>query len=180
MRISEFSLGCARLLTLMMSVFAFDIACAFGNGLGRLATAEEISAIDISISPDGEGLPAGTGNAITGKVVYTQKCASCHAADGKGKPADALAGGMGSLNSAKPVKTVGSYWPYATTLFDYIRRAMPLNAPMSLRDDEVYAITAYLLAINGIISMEQTLDAESLPAIQMPNRNGFVDRSGVQ
>jgi len=109
-----------------------------------------------------------------------KKCLLCHGADGEGGPMDRLAGGTGTLASAKPIKTVGSFWPYATTLFDYIRRTMPLNAPMSLTDDEVYAVTAYLLAMNGIVSRNQTLDAESLPAVRMPNRDGFIDRSDAQ
>ena len=180
MRISDFSCWWGRLLALMVLVFAAEVACAAETDLGRPATPEDVTARDISIPPDGEGLPMGSGGAQAGKVIYAQKCASCHAADGKGKPADALVGGTGSLNSAKPVKTVGSFWPYATTLFDYIRRAMPLNAPMSLTDDEVYAVTAYVLAINGIVSMNQTLDAESLPAVHMPNRDGFIDRSGAK
>lgn len=180
MRISEFSDWWSRSLALMVLVCAAQLACAAETDLGRPATQQDITARDISIPPDGEGLPTGSGGAQAGMVIYSQKCASCHAADGKGKPADALVGGMGSLDSAKPVKTVGSFWPYATTLFDYIRRTMPLNAPMSLTDDEVYAVTAYLLAMNGIVSRNQTLDAESLPAVRMPNRDGFIDRSDAQ
>jgi len=150
------------------------------TGLGRPATADELSAVDISIMPDGTGLPPGRGNAKEGHVVYAQKCLACHGENGQGKPADRLAGGTGSLAGAAPVRTVGSYWPYATTLFDYIRRAMPLNAPMSLSDDDVYAVTAYLLALNGIIGNEQSLDATTLAAVRMPNRDGFIDRSGVK
>lgn len=160
--------------------FGFGSAVAGEPGLGRPATDAEITAIDISIPPDGEGLPAGSGDAAAGKIVYAAKCASCHAVDGKGKPADSLVGGTGSLGSGKPVKSVASFWPYATTLFDYIRRAMPLDAPMSLSNEEVYAVTAYVLSLNGIVSGNQMLDADSLPAVRMPNRNGFNDRSGVR
>jgi cytochrome c len=109
-----------------------------------------------------------------GAEIYRAKCASCHGANGAGKPADALAGGMGSLSSATPLKTVGSYWPYATTLFDYVRRAMPYDRPLSLSDDEVYAVSAYILALNGIIREHAAMDAKSLPQVEMPNRNGFV------
>jgi S-disulfanyl-L-cysteine oxidoreductase SoxD len=155
-------------------------ALAAGPEFGRAATPEEIAAIDISIPPSGEGLPPGGSNAVAGAIVYAEKCAACHAADGTGKPADKLVGGIGSLDSGKAVKTVGSYWPYATTLFDYVRRSMPINMPMTLTDDEVYAVTAYVLFINGIVTIDQTIDAESLPKVRMPNRDGFVDMSGVR
>lgn len=165
------------LLALSLNV---SLSLAAGPGLGRPATHEEIAAIDISIPPSGEGLPPGSGNAVAGETVYVEKCAACHGAEGKGETADKLVGGIGSLSSEKPVKSVGSYWPYATTLFDYIRRSMPLTVPMSLTDDEVYAVTAYILFINGIVTNEQTIDAASLPKVLMPNRDGFVDRSGVR
>lgn len=166
-------------------VFFVALLCANtvhaeGFGLGRPATPAEIAAIDISIPAGGKGLPVGGGNAITGAEVYLQKCAVCHAEGGAGKPADKLVGGIGTLASAKPVKSVGSFWPYATTLFDYIRRAMPLNAPMTLTNDETYALTAYVLSINGIVADDQMIDQRSLPKIRMPNRDGFVDRSGVR
>ena len=153
---------------------------AAGPGFGRAAKSDEIAAIDISISPSGKGLPPGSGNAVVGESVYAEKCASCHAADGTGKPADKLVGGIGSLGSGKAVKSVGSYWPYATTLFDYVRRSMPINIPMTLTDDEVYAVTAYVLFINGIVTNDQTMDAASLPKVRMPNRDGFVDMSCVR
>ncbi len=165
---------------LLLIVLNANYAIADEPRLGRPATAEEIAVIDISIPPSGKGLPAGSGNAVAGEDVYAQKCASCHAVDGTGKPADKLVGGIGSLDSAKPVKTVGSFWPYATTLFDYIRRSMPLNAPMTLTDDETYAVTAYVLFLNDIVSKEQSVNAKSLPRVRMPNRNGFVDMSGVR
>lgn len=172
--------------SLIIAVFAATLclmvagAHAAKPALGRTATADELAAVDISIAPDGKGLPPGSGDAITGKSVYLQKCAACHGENGDGNPADRLVGGTGSLASDGPIKTVGSFWPYATTLFDYIRRAMPLNAPMSLSDAEVYAVTAYVLAINKIIRSDETLDAASLPAVRMPNREGFIDRSGVR
>lgn len=180
MRISNVFRGCSRLSLLGIFLMLVNQAHTADISLGRPASVADIAAIDISIPPDGKGLPPGSGDATAGEMVYEQKCASCHAAGGKGKPADALVGGIGSLSTGKPMKTVGSFWPYATTLFDYIRRSMPLDAPMSLTDDEVYAVTAYVLAINGLISTEVTLDADSLPAVRMPNRDGFSDRSGVQ
>jgi cytochrome c len=149
-------------------------------GLGETPSAAEIAVIDISIPPGGAGLPAGSGDARAGAKVYAAKCQACHGEKGAGKPADPLVGGMGTLASASPVRTVGSYWPHATTLFDYTRRAMPTNAPRSLTDDEVYAVTAYVLYLNGIISETHTLNAQSLPQVRMPNRGGFVDRSDAR
>ena len=143
--------------------------------LGRVATPEEIGAWDISIGPDGAGLPPGSGSARQGEVVYLEKCLGCHGERGAGKPNDQLAGGQGTLGAGQvPVKTVGSFWPYATTLFDYVRRAMPLNAAQSLTPDEVYAVSAYVLFLNGIVTQDTTLDADTLAKIKMPNREGFV------
>jgi cytochrome c len=134
--------------------------------------------MDISIPPSGAGLPTGSGTARLGLRVYEEKCLACHGPKGVGKPADALAGGTGSLASRTPLRTVGSYWPYATTLFDYVRRAMPLADPLSLSDDEVYAVSAYVLFLNGIIGEDFPLNAQTMPQVNMPNRAGFVDRSG--
>lgn len=149
-----------------------------GPNLGRAATPAEIAAIDISIPPSGEGLPPGRGTGKIGATVYAAKCAACHGTKGEGKPADALVGGIGSLATARPMRTVGSFWPYATTLFDYTRRAMPVNAPFTLTNDELYAVTAHMLVLNGIIGEDIELNAQTLPKIPMPNRNGFVDFSG--
>jgi mono/diheme cytochrome c family protein len=143
--------------------------------LNRPATPEEIALWDISIGPDGAGLPPGSGTPQQGEAVYTAKCLPCHGEKGAGKPNDQLVGGIGTLTGAQaPVKTVGSFWPYATTLFDYVRRAMPLNAPKSLSDDEVYAVAAYLLQLNGIIGDGDAMNAQSLPKVRMPNHDGFV------
>jgi len=143
-------------------------------GFGEPLSPAEIALWDISIPPSGAGLPPGSGSAREGLKVYEQKCLACHGAKGTGKPADALAGGIGSLASNKPLRTVGSYWPYATTLFDYVRRAMPMNNPLSLSDDEVYAVSAYVLFLNGIVSEDAVMNAQSLPQVKMPNRDGFV------
>jgi len=147
---------------------------AKGPGLGETVAAAEIARYDISIPPSGAGLPKGSGTARAGVAVYEQKCQACHGAKGVGKPADALAGGMGSLGTRTPMRTVGSYWPYATTLFDYVRRAMPITNPLSLSDEETYAVTAYVLYLNGIIGEDVVMDAQSLPQVKMPNRDGFI------
>jgi S-disulfanyl-L-cysteine oxidoreductase SoxD len=141
---------------------------------GRVATSEEIKGWDIDISPDGAGLPPGRGDVRQGEAIFADKCAACHGARGEGKPMDRLVGGVGTLRDKKPEKTVGSFWPYATTLFDFVRRAMPLNAPQSLTSDEVYAVSAYVLFLNGIVPQDATLDADNLAKINMPNRDGFV------
>jgi mono/diheme cytochrome c family protein len=161
-------------LVLMAAVIFVTRTAFSGPNLGREVRPEEIAAWDISIPPDGSGLPPGGGTAAEGGVVYKAKCAGCHGVEGTGGPADRLVGGIGTLASKKPVKTVGSYWPYATTLFDYIRRAMPFNAPQSLSNDEVYAVSAYLLFLNSIISQEARMDAKTVPQVKMPNRDGFV------
>jgi S-disulfanyl-L-cysteine oxidoreductase SoxD len=148
-----------------------------GPNLGATPSAAMLAAMDISIPPSGAGLPAGGGNAAQGQKVYDAKCQACHGPKGVGKPADALVGGKGSLASGKPMRTVGSYWPYATTLFDYTRRAMPTTAPMSLSNEEVYAVTAYVLFLNGIISETAEMNAQTLPQVKMPNRDGFIDYS---
>jgi len=150
-------------------------------GLGLPAMPDLIADWDIDISPDGTGLPAGTGRALAGAGIYQTKCLACHGQNGEGKPNDRLSGGQGSLTSDKPVKTVGSYWPYATTLFDYIRRAMPYSQPQSLSNEETYAVTAYILFLNGIIAENDEINASTLPLVKMPNKDNFildVDLSG--
>ncbi|MDX1403745.1 MAG: cytochrome c [Woeseiaceae bacterium] len=145
-----------------------------GPGLGEGLTAAEISAIDYTVMPDGDGLPEGSGTAAQGRAVYLANCLACHGENGTGGLNDALAGGHGSINGPAPQKTVGSYWPYATTIFDYVRRAMPLTSPGILSNDELYAVTAYLLYINDIITEDFEIDAESLPSVAMPNGGNFV------
>jgi cytochrome c len=128
----------------------------------------------VSIPPDGTGLPPGRGTPAQGAVIYAQKCQNCHGEKGGGQPNDRLVGGQGTLASKAPVRTIGSYWPYATTLFDYVRRAMPYTQSHSLTDDEVYAVTAYLLHLNGIIAEMSVMDAVTLPKVRMPNRENFI------
>jgi len=142
---------------------------------GQAIAPSDIAPWDISIGPAGAGLPSGRGTATEGEVVYAANCQACHGEKGVGGPNDALVGGIGSLAPGKaPVKTVGSYWPYATTLFDYIRRAMPFPETKSLTSNEIYAVSAYILSLNGIIGVDDVLDAQSLPKVRMPNRDGFI------
>ena len=142
--------------------------------LGRVVSVEELSALENTVLPNGEGLPAGSGNATDGKVLYQSNCLACHGAGGKGGTNNQLVGGHGTLTSKHPVKTVGSYWPFATTLYDYIHRAMPYPSPGSLTDDEVYAVTAYILFMNDIIEKDLVLNAKNLPEIKMPNHDNII------
>jgi mono/diheme cytochrome c family protein len=143
--------------------------------LGRLATPEEIAAYDIDASPDGSGLPAGSGTAKQGEAVYAEKCLGCHGPEGQKGPVMQLAGGAGTIGvEQKPLKTVGSFWPYATSVFAYTRRSMPFYNSKSLTNDELYATTAYLLYLNGLIGENDVMDAKTLPKVHMPNREGFV------
>ena len=161
---------------ILLGAFSFlsSVCAAQGPSLGRPLTPEEIRKIDITVMPDGKGLPAGSGSVLEGEALYSEHCQVCHGPHGAGKPADQLTGGVGSLASPKPVKTPVSYWPTAATLFDYIRRAMPITSPESLTDDDVYGVTAYLLSIDGIVPRDAVLDKSTLPLVKMPNRDGFV------
>ncbi|MBR1161265.1 c-type cytochrome [Bradyrhizobium elkanii] len=143
-------------------------------GIGRAATSAEIAGWNIDIGRDGSNLPPGSGGVERGRTVFSEQCAACHGDSGQGGVGDRLVGGQGTLASPKPIRTVGSYWPYAPTLFDYIRRAMPQNAPQSLSNEDVYAVSAYILSLNGIVPANAVLDAKSLATIKMPNRDGFV------
>lgn len=169
-----FSLRPLTAVALVAGFVAGTSANAAGPELGKEVAGEDIAAWDISIAPDGEGLPEGSGSVADGAGLYAEKCASCHGEKGAEGPADPLVGGIGSLTSEAPAKTVGSFWPYATTLFDYTRRAMPYDAPQSLNADELYAVTAYVLHLNGLLEADTVLDAASLKAIEMPNKDGFV------
>jgi cytochrome c len=146
-------------------------------GFGTTPTPEELAKF-VSPLPDGRGLPDGSGSVAQGKEVYEQQCAACHGANLQGGLGDKLIGGRGSLANGDPtkapVKTVESYWPYATTLFDYVKRTMPLAAPGSLTNDQVYAVAAYILSEAKIVPADTVLDAKSLPKVAMPNRDGFI------
>jgi cytochrome c len=143
-------------------------------GIGHPPSAQELAALDIDVTPDGRGLPPGAATAEQGKPVYVARCASCHGATGREGPNDILAGGQGTLTTARPLKTVGSYWPYATTLWDYINRAMPFERPHSLNANDVYGVTAYVLWLNGLIGEREIVSDATLPHVRMPNRDGFV------
>lgn len=144
-------------------------------GVGRSPTPEEVKAWDISIGPDGAGLPQGGGSVAEGKDVYSRRCARCHGAQGQGaEEGAALVGGQGTLATSKPLRTVGSYWPHATTLWDYVNRAMPYKEPGVLTANQVYAVVAYILHLNGIVPADTRMTAETLPKVRMPNRDGFV------
>lgn len=143
--------------------------------VGRLATPEEIHKRDISVAPDGSGLPTGHGTVAQGRYVYQTLCVVCHGDRGQGiAPYPALVGGRGMLSSQKPVLTVGSYWPYATTVWDHIHRTMPYQRPGSLTVDEAYSVTAFILFMNGIVDEREELNERTLPRVKMPNRYGFV------
>ncbi|HEY1286767.1 MAG TPA: cytochrome c [Burkholderiales bacterium] len=156
-------------------------------GIGRAATAAELARIDDDVRADGRGLPAGSGTVTAGAKVYAAKCVACHGKNGEGirqrtlqlgpkligrNPGDAF--DFNQSTQKEGTKTIGNYWPYATTLFDYVRRAMPITNPLSLTNDEVYAVTAYVLALNGIVGEDAVMNAQSLPQVRMPNRDGFV------
>lgn len=150
------------------------LAAQQGPNLGVEISADDLAPWDISIETDGAGLPPGSGDAVTGRAVYEAQCLACHGAEGAGTPNDRLVGGHGTLDSLQQVRTIGSFWPYASTVFDYIRRAMPFATPQSLTDDEVYAVTAYILYMNDIIDQGDIMNARTLARIDMPNADGFV------
>ena len=173
--------------TLLAAAGASPVATQMPTyGVGRAPTIEEVKDWDLTIPPDGQGLPPGNGTAALGKPIFAERCASCHGEKGEdpkyrllaSRPhpvtAAQLSENIDPLVGGQPVLTIGSYWQYATTLWGYIRRSQPYDEPGSLTADEVYAVTAYLLHVNGIIGEQDVLDARSLPQIRMPNRNGFV------
>ena len=150
-------------------------AFAAGPDLGKPITAEEIAAWDIGVSPSGDGLPPGSGTAAQGAVIYAQKCVGCHGENARGGANVTLVGG-GPIERIDSVRTINNFWPYSTTLFDYIRRAMPWPQPRTLSNDEVYALTAYILAENKLIGADEVMNARTLPQVKMPNRDGFIIR----
>src|ERR1700730_928406 len=161
----------------------FAVMLAFGAGatfaqapnLGKPISPAEIAGWDINILPDGSGLPSGSGTPAEGARVYAAKCLACHGQDGKGGPSAKLVGGE-PIKAMDAEKTIANFWPYATTLYDYIRRAMPWTKPRSLTNEEVYALTAYILSLNKLIGENDTMNAQTLPKVRMPNREGFIVR----
>ena len=163
----------------VLCVVGFLATCVLAQAgrynIGREASTDEVRARDISVRPDGLGLPSGHGTPHEGGPVYAAKCSSCHGDRGEGTVHyPALVGGQGSLTRAKPLLTVGSYWPYATTVWDHIHRTMPYTEPGTLTSNETYSVTAYILSLNGIIDEHQELNEKTLPKVKMPNREGFV------
>lgn len=170
----------------MVALVAMVMACACGTThfntvtltpsprLGKIVPPSEIERMNLTIFVDGRGLPSGEGSVRQGSLVFAGKCAACHGNKGQGGSAEELVGGTRPLDSSDPDRTIGRFWPYATTLFDYIRHAMPADAPGSLSNDEVYAVTAWLLNAEGLLGMDATLNSASLPSVRMPNREGFV------
>ena len=162
------------LVCVLAAFFNAAPAESTGPEWGQPASDALIQKWNRDVFPDGEGLPAGNGGAVAGERVYRDHCQSCHGVEGRGGSADELAGAMHTLTDNPPDKTIGTYWPYASTVFDFIRRSMPLNAPGSLSNDELYAVTAYLLYLNGIIGQKEPMNAKTLPKVKMPNREGFI------
>jgi cytochrome c len=164
-----------------ISAAALALACstgaavAEGPNLGRPIDPADIATWDISILPDGTGLPAGSGTSVQGAPVFAQKCALCHGEGGKGGVAAPVVGG-GPLDRIEAVKTIANFWGYSTTVFDFIRRAMPWQQPRTLTNDEVYALTAYILALNKLIGENEVMNAKTLALVKMPNRDGFIIR----
>jgi S-disulfanyl-L-cysteine oxidoreductase SoxD len=177
-------------MSMRKPLIAAAVALAFGGAtfvalaqtapsprLGKPISESDIKAWDIAILPDGTNLPPGSGTSAQGANVYAEKCLACHAEGGKGGGAPGagpLIGGAPLTNGIETAKTIANYYAYATTIFDYIRRAMPYNAPRSLKDDEVYALTAYILALNKLIGENDVIDAKTLPQVKMPNRDNFI------
>ena len=179
--IKKLTLGGCCVIALSLGIAnAVEAGSNYGQtyGFGTPASAADISKIDIDVMPDGRGAPPGQGTYAECKMVYAATCAACHGADMakpvKGTGAAPLRGGRGTLTSGKPKKTVESYWPYASTLFDYTKRAMPFNEPGSMNDNDIYAVVAYILAEGGIISKDTVMNAKTLANVKMPNRNGFI------
>src|SRR5712692_6558445 len=165
----------------MWKLSAVMLACAVAllaqspkYGVGRPPTPEQIRDLGIAIAPDGTGLPEGSGTVAAGREVFAARCARCHGPKGDGDVGPTLVGGRGTLRTPRPLKTVGSFWPYATTVWDYVNRAMPFDEPGLLESPEVYAVVAYVLNLNGIIEEDRVMDKTSLPKVKMPNRDGFV------
>jgi S-disulfanyl-L-cysteine oxidoreductase SoxD len=166
------------ILTLIGSVYAAEDMQKMvpeGPGLGQPARPEEVAALSINVFPDGTGLPEGSGSVTQGASIYQTSCIVCHGANGSGGSAEPLAGAEMGLTGEWPEKTIGTLWPYATTLFDFTRRSMPMTAPGSLSNDETYALTAYLLYLNAIIAEDAVLDKETLMQVKMPNADGFIN-----
>jgi cytochrome c len=161
-------------LVLVAALAAQQADAQSKHGVGRAPTDAEIQALGVTVAPDGAGLPEGSGTAVEGREVFAARCAKCHGPKAEGDVGPTLVGGQGTLATRKPLKTVGSFWSHATSVWNYVSRAMPFNEPGSLSHKQVYAVVAYVLFLNGIVGENQAMDAKSLPRVRMPNRDGFV------
>ncbi len=146
-------------------------------GLGTPISESQLQGFDLIAPPNGSGYPDGSGTAVQGKVIFDRRCAACHAMDGSGTSGNTRLVGGNMQSAERPIRTVGSYWPHASTLFDYVRRAMPADAPKSLSGSEVYQVIAYVLFLNGIVDDSMVLNKDSIMDIDMPNKDGFIDSS---
>ena len=169
----EIALACAVTLLALRPANSADTSAAKTPHLGQPMTAEDVAKWDITIFPDGRGLPDGKGTGAEGKVIFDKQCANCHGEGGRGSTAEEFISTGGKLSDEAASKAIGPYWPFATTLFDFTRRSMPPNAPGSLTPDQLYAVTAYLLAANKVIGETDEMNAKTLSAVKMPNRDGF-------
>lgn len=173
------------LITLFLLVPGFTLPVlaqtdATDVGLGTAIVESELENFDLIAPPDGSGFPVGSGTAAQGRTVFANRCAACHGSNGEGTSASTVLVGGDMSSTETPLRTVGSYWPHASTVFDYIRRAMPANAPKSLSNEDVYKVTAYLLFLNGIIDENTVLNRDTLQQVSMPNAEGFIDQSAIQ
>ena len=171
------ALGGALVLAAVAAWLAPALAQEERIQLGEPISEEQLRGFDLIAAPDGSGLPAGAGTARQGREVYELNCLRCHSANGEGVTANTIIAGGDMRSGESPLRTVGSFWPHASTLFDFIRRAMPADAPKTLSNEEVYQVTAYVLFLNGIVGEDDLIDRETLTAIVMPNGDGFIDHS---
>lgn len=165
---------------LLLAIHPGLVGQAQEGGLGRPVDESALQGFDLVVMPDGDGLPAGSGTANEGRELFNTRCAACHGMNGEGTSGNTILVGGDMQSEESPLRTVGSYWPHVSTLFDFVRRAMPADAPKTLSDDEVYKLVAYVLFLNGLVEAEQRLDSESLLDVAMPNADGFSDRSHIQ
>ena len=169
----KYSINKYLFLIFCYSTAAVELPAVAAPRLGVALSPEAERQADTLIFPDGRGLPLGSGTVAQGRDLYARSCVSCHGSEGRGGIGGELAGGERDLTRPHPDQNLGTYWPYATTLFDFIRRSMPMLAPWSLSDAEVYALCAYLLYLNGLLPEDARVDGENLGSIDMPNRHGF-------